>query len=127
MDGGKAGHLRHTSIPMYDAYTEGESMAKTKTTKRENAKATDAPARSRVTCWLSATALHKLELAVVDRKMKTGKRDVEYGDVLEEMLLEKFSSLTLVHRGPRPTADAETTTDPAPIDPDTPTSQPENP
>jgi hypothetical protein len=60
-------------------------------------------------------------------KRKTGKRHVEFGDVLEGMLLERYSHLTLVDRSPRPTADVEASTDPAPIDPDTPTSQPENP
>jgi hypothetical protein len=100
---------------------------KAKAPKRTRTKATVVPGRSRVTCWLSAEACHKLELAVIDRKCKTGKRNVEYGEIIEDMLLDKFSNLSLVvthvERSPRPSAPAEA----SPADSiDSPTSQPEN-
>jgi hypothetical protein len=55
----------------------------------------------RVTAWISAEALEKLELAVIELKRERGRK-VEFGDVLDALLLERYSGLYLGDRRTAP-------------------------
>lgn len=57
--------------------------------------------RYRITAWISADELHKLELALIERRRQTG-RPVEHGEIIGECLREKYSGLYLGDRRTAP-------------------------